>query len=57
LARLQTLNPESKILLMGQEYSVKEMIEEVRNDSEFGKKVVEVQFAYIKMLMSGGLDR
>lgn len=55
IARLETLNKDSKILLLGLEgpVSVAKLIDEVRKDSEFGKKVVEVQYAYLKMLVSG----
>ncbi len=59
IARLETLNPNSKILLMsGKEpISVKDMLEAVRENSEFGKKIVEVQYAYLKMLTSGEIDK
>lgn len=55
IARLQTLNKDSKILLMGfdKPLSVKEIVEEVKKDSSLGKKIVEVQFRYIQMLASG----
>ncbi len=54
IARLQTLNKDSKILLMGfdKPLSVKEILEEVRKDSPLGKKIVEVQFKYMQMLAS-----
>lgn len=54
IARLETLNPDSKILLMGQKepISVRDMLKAVKDGSEFGEKIVEVQFAYIKMLAS-----
>lgn len=58
IARLETLNPESKILLLGEKdpISVKDMINEVIKDSELGKKIVQVQFSYIKMLARGEID-
>ena len=54
IARLETLNPDSKILLMGQKepISVRDMLKAVKEGSTFGEKIVEVQFAYIKMLAS-----
>ncbi len=58
IARLETLNPDAKILLMGEKnpITVKDMIDAVRMDSEFGKKIVSVQLSYIKMLASGEID-
>ena len=58
IARLGTLNPNSKILLMGESepISVRDMVNAVREDSEFGRKIVQVQFSYIRMLTSGALD-
>jgi len=59
IARLNTLNPDSKILLFGGKnpLSVRDMIKEVTIDSELGKKIVDVQFSYLKMLASGEIDR
>ena len=57
IARLQTLNPDSKILLMGKEpITVKDMVNEIEKNSELGKKIVTVQLSYVKMLASGGID-
>ena len=58
LARMKTLNPDSKIMLLGESepISVKKMIEEIENDTKFGKKIVEVHFSFIKMLSSGEID-
>lgn len=55
IARLETLNKDTKIMLMGlkKPISVKELLNAVKNDSEFGKKVVEAQFAFLKMLARG----
>jgi len=55
LARLETLNPDSKILMMGQEgvMTVSDMITAVESDSELGKKIVKVQYSYLKMLVAG----
>lgn len=57
IERLQTLNKDSKVLLMGfnKPLSVKDMLNEVKNDTPLGKKIVEVQFEYIKMLARGGV--
>lgn len=59
IARLETLNPDAKIIFMdkGEPISVSDMLDEVKNDSDLGKKIVEVQFAYIKMLASSEIDR
>jgi len=58
IARLETLNQNSKVLLLGEKepISVKDMIQEIKDNSDLGKKIVEVQFAYMKMLVSGELD-
>ena len=55
IERLQTLNEDSKILLMGfnKPLSVKDMLDEVNRDTPLGKKIVEVQFKYIQMLAMG----
>ena len=54
LARFKTLNPESKILLGGdQEVSVKELIGHVEKGDDFGKKIVQVQIQMLKVLSSG----
>jgi len=51
LARFKTLNPESKILLGGdQEVSVKEIINHVENNDEFGKNIIKVQMKMFKIL-------
>ena len=57
IARLGTLNPDSKVLLFGDKpISVRDMLKEVTEGSELGKKIVEVQISYIKMLARGELD-
>jgi len=58
IARLETLNQDSKILLMGEKgpTTVKDMIDEVRKESPLGKKIVELQLSYIKTLASGAID-
>ncbi|MBI2581140.1 hypothetical protein HYV85_05040 [Candidatus Woesearchaeota archaeon] len=55
LARLETLNKDAKIMLMGfdKPLTVKDLIKEVEKDTTLGKKVVEVQFAFLKMLANG----
>ncbi len=53
LARLQTLNKDAKILLMGESITVRKLIDEVENDSVLGKKIVEVQFSFLQMLTRG----
>ena len=55
LARFSTLNKDAKILLMGinKPLSVRDMIKEVKSDTHFGRKIVEVQYKYIQMLARG----
>ncbi|MFQ5620212.1 MAG: hypothetical protein ACE5FT_00040 [Candidatus Nanoarchaeia archaeon] len=56
IARLETLNKDSKIMLLGTEpMSVKQLLEEVRKDTELGKQIVEVQFSFLRELARGGL--
>ena len=51
LARLKTLNMDSKILLGGdKEYTVKDMIKHIEDNDDFGRKVVEVQIKMLKIL-------
>jgi len=54
LERFKTLNPESKISLGGgKEVSVKELIENIKEGSDFGKNVVKVQIKMLQVLASG----
>ena len=51
LARLNTLNPELKIMLgTVKSVSVKELISHVENNDEFGKKIIEAQIHMLKVL-------
>jgi len=53
LARLNTLNPESKIMLGGsKEITVKDMIESIQQGDAFGRKAVQVQIKMLKILSS-----
>ncbi len=53
LARLNTLNPEAKIMLGGnKEITVKEMIKSIQQGDDFGKKAVQVQIKMLKILSS-----
>jgi len=53
LARLKTLNPDSKIILGGsKEVSVRQIIESVESGDEFGRKVVKIQMKMINLLAS-----
>jgi hypothetical protein len=55
LARLQSINPNVKIMLLGidKPLSVQDMMEEVEKDTELGKKIVKAQFEFIKMISRG----
>ena len=51
LARLKTLNPQSKIMLgTEKKISVKELINSVELSDEFGKKIVKAQMNMLKIL-------
>lgn len=51
LARLNTLNPEAKIMLGGnKEITVREMIESIQQGDDFGRKAVQVQIKMLKIL-------
>jgi len=52
--RFMTLNPESKILLGGeQELSVREIISHIKQEDSLGGQIVHVQMEMIKILSSG----
>ncbi|MBI2135441.1 hypothetical protein HYU06_00025 [Candidatus Woesearchaeota archaeon] len=54
LARFNTLNPESKIMLgNGEEISVKELITHIKEGDDFGKKVIDIQIKMLKVLAGG----
>lgn len=55
IARLETLSKNSKIILMGfkKPLTVENMMDEIRNNSDLGKKIVEVQFKFIQQLSRG----
>ena len=51
LARLNTINPESKIMLGTQKkISVKELIDHVEKGDDFGQKVIKAQMTMLKVL-------
>jgi len=51
LARLNTINPESKIMLgTKNSVSVKEMITHVECSDDFGKKIIQAQINMLKVL-------
>ena len=55
IARLETLNKDAKILLMGLKnpLTVKDMLNEIKNNTELGKRIVEVQFKMIQSMSKG----
>lgn len=54
LARFKTLNPESKIVLGGEdEITVREIIKHIEEGDSFGKKIVQVQIKMLKILSAG----
>jgi len=51
LARFKTLNPDSKIMLGGdEEVTVRDLIKHVKEGDEFGKKVISVQIKMLQLL-------
>ena len=51
LARLNTINPEAKIMLgTTNKVSVKELIDHVENEDDFGKKIIKVQMTMLRVL-------
>lgn len=51
LARLKTINPESKIMLgTKNSVSVKEIITHVESSDNFGKKIINAQINMLKVL-------
>ena len=51
LARLNTINPEAKIMFgTTNKVSVKELIDHVENEDDFGKKIIKVQMTMLRVL-------
>ena len=51
LARLNTINPEAKIMLgTKNKVSVQELIDHVENGDDFGRKVVKAQMTMLRVL-------
>ena len=51
LVRLKTLNPESKIMLgTKKRVSVKDLINHVEDEDDFGRKVIKAQINMLKVL-------
>jgi len=54
LERFKTLKQDAKISLGdGEEVTVKEVIDHIKEGDEFGKKVIQVQMKMLKVLASG----
>ena len=54
LERFKTLNPESKISIGGhKEVTVRELIQHVESEDEFGKNIVKVQIKMLQVLAQG----
>ena len=54
LTRFKTLNPDMKVLLGGdKELSVKQIIQHVENNDDFGKKVVKIEIKMLRILGTG----
>ena len=53
LARLKTINPESKIMLgTKRNMSIQELINHVENGDDFGKKIIQAQMNMLKVLVA-----
>ncbi|HLD01015.1 MAG TPA: hypothetical protein VJC39_04675 [Candidatus Nanoarchaeia archaeon] len=53
LARLKTINPESKIMLgTKRNISIKELINHVEQGDDFGKKIIQAQMNMLKVLVA-----
>ena len=53
LARLKTINPESKIMLgTKRNISLKELINHVEQGDDFGKKIIQAQMNMLKVLVA-----
>ena len=54
LERFKTLNPDSKISLGGgEEVTVKEIMDHVAKEDDFGKNIVKVQMNMLRVLTGG----
>ena len=54
LARLNTLRPESKVMLGGsKEVTVHELMKHVEDGDEFGKNIIKAQMKMFQVLASG----
>ena len=55
LARLKTINPETKIMLgTKKDVSIKELINHVEKGDDFGKKIIQAQITMLKVLVAEG---
>ena len=53
LARLRTINPDSKIMLgTKRNISIKELINHVEQGDDFGKKIIQAQMNMLKVLVA-----
>ncbi|MBI2147328.1 hypothetical protein HYU19_02505 [Candidatus Woesearchaeota archaeon] len=53
LARLKTINPDSKIMLgTKRNISIKELINHVEQGDDFGKKIIQAQMNMLKVLVA-----
>ncbi len=60
LARLRETPPNVKVSFGnrgGEFLSTGDLIKEIKNETEIGKKVIEIQFAYLKALKRGFLEK
>ena len=54
LERFRTLNPESKISIGGhKELTVRELMEHIEREDEFGKNIIKVQMKMLQVLAQG----
>ncbi|MDE1825403.1 MAG: hypothetical protein KGH61_03445 [Candidatus Micrarchaeota archaeon] len=54
IARLSVMPPNRKIAIGGYgEFTKEELIHEVNNDTEIGKKIVEIEISFIRAVAQG----
>lgn len=53
LVRLESMPSNIRISLGGKDYYREELVNEVKNETKFGKMIIEMQLEYIRAMKSG----
>ncbi len=54
LERFKTLNPDLKVFLGGDsQFSIKELIDHVEKEDDFGKNIIKVQMKMLQIIVKG----